>query len=71
MKYLTRQEELVLLSVFRLKDKGIAHLHGSGRGDQLVELRVVTPDSLNKEQRQLFEELSKSMGPLQRRNAGS
>ena len=24
--------------VFRLKDKGIPHLHGSGRGDQLVRL---------------------------------
>jgi molecular chaperone DnaJ len=57
--------------VFRLKDKGIAHVHGSGRGDQMVRLRVVTPDSLNKEQRKLFEELSKSMGPLKRKRADS
>ena len=48
--------------VFRLKDKGIPHLHGSGRGDQMVVLRVVTPESLTKEQRRLFEELSKSLG---------
>ena len=57
--------------VFRLKDKGISHVHGSGRGDQLVRLRVVTPDSLNKEQRKLFEELSKSIGPLRRKKADS
>jgi molecular chaperone DnaJ len=47
--------------VFRLKDKGINHLHGHGRGDQLVQLRVVTPESLNKEQRKLFEELARSL----------
>jgi molecular chaperone DnaJ len=48
--------------VFHLKDKGIPHLHGSGRGDQMVVLRVLTPESLTKEQRHLFEELSKSLG---------
>jgi molecular chaperone DnaJ len=48
--------------VFPLKNKGIPHLHGRGTGDQLVVLRVVTPDSLNKEQRRLFEELSKTLG---------
>jgi molecular chaperone DnaJ len=48
--------------VFRIKDRGINHLHGLGKGDQLVVLRVVTPESLNKEQRKLFEELAKSLG---------
>jgi molecular chaperone DnaJ len=48
--------------IFRLKDKGIPHLHGRGTGDQLVVLRVKTPESLNKEQRRLFEELAKSLG---------
>jgi len=52
--------------VFRLKDKGIPHLHGNGCGDQLVGLLVVTPQSLTKEQRQLFEELSKSLGQVRR-----
>ena len=52
--------------VFRLKDKGIPHLHRNGRGDQLVRLRVVTPESLTREQRRLFEELAKSMGPIKR-----
>ncbi len=53
--------------VFRLKNKGITHLHGRGRGDQLVTLFVVTPDSLNKKQRQLFEELAKTMEPTQKK----
>jgi molecular chaperone DnaJ len=48
--------------ILRLKDKGIPHLRGSGRGDQVVRLLVVTPESLTKEQRQLFEELAKSLG---------
>ncbi len=48
--------------IFRIKDKGIPRLHGSGRGDQLVVLRVVTPESLTREQRKLFEELAKSLG---------
>jgi molecular chaperone DnaJ len=47
--------------ILRLKDKGIPHLRGFGRGDQLVVIRVVTPESLNKEQRRLFEELSRSL----------
>ena len=48
--------------IFRMKDKGIPHLHSGGRGDQLVVLRVVTPESLTKEERKLFEELAKSLG---------
>ena len=50
--------------VFRVKDKGINHLNGHGRGDELVQLRVVTPESLNKEQRKLFEELARSLGNI-------
>jgi molecular chaperone DnaJ len=46
---------------FRLKDKGVHHLNGSGRGDQIVVLRVMTPDSLSKEQRRLLEELAKTL----------
>lgn len=47
--------------VFRMKSWGIPHLRGRGNGDQLVVLRVVTPESLSKEQRKLFEELGKSL----------
>ena len=48
-------------TVFRLKNKGIPHLHGRGRGDQLVAITVVTPESLTKEQRKLFGELANSL----------
>jgi len=54
--------------IFRLKHKGISHLHGRGRGDQLVRLLVVTPDSLNKQQRRLLEELGKTLGPARKPN---
>ena len=47
--------------VFRIKGKGVPRLNSGGRGDQLVVVRVVTPQSLNKEQRQLFEELAKTL----------
>jgi molecular chaperone DnaJ len=57
--------------VFKLKDKGIPHLRGMGRGDQLVMLRVITPESLNREQRKLFEELAKSLGSDKKAGTGS
>ncbi|OGN88060.1 MAG: molecular chaperone DnaJ [Chloroflexi bacterium RBG_13_46_14] len=48
--------------IFNLKNKGIPHLRGRGQGDQLVVLKVLTPESLTKKQRQLFEELSREIG---------
>jgi len=53
-------------TVFRLKGKGIPHLHRRGRGDQLVMILVVTPDSLTKRQRQLFQELADTLIPPKR-----
>jgi molecular chaperone DnaJ len=53
--------------VFKLKNKGIPHLQRRGRGDQFVELKVVTPDSLTKKQRQLFEELAETLKPFPER----
>jgi molecular chaperone DnaJ len=47
--------------VFQLKSKGIPHLQGRGQGNQLVVLKVITPESLTKKQRQLFEELAAEM----------
>ncbi len=48
-------------TVFRLKGKGITHLHRNHRGDQLVGLRVVTPEQLTKDQRHIFQELANSL----------
>ena len=47
--------------IFRLKGQGVPHLHRNRRGDQLVTLLVITPESLTKKQRQLFEELASSL----------
>ena len=53
--------------VFRLKAKGIPHLHRSGRGDQIVTVVVVTPESLTKEQRKLFQELAESLSAAKKK----
>ena len=47
--------------LFRMKGKGVAHLRGSGRGDELITVEVVTPQSLTEEQRRLFQELAESL----------
>jgi molecular chaperone DnaJ len=46
-------------TVFRLKGKGMPVLGGRGRGDLFAAVNLVTPTSLSKEQRRLFEELAK------------
>jgi len=43
-------------SVLRLKGKGIQHLHGHGKGDQLVRVVIKTPTKLSKEQKELLEQ---------------
>ena len=58
-------------TVFRLKGRGISHLHRRGGGDQLVTLLVVTPDSLTKKQRQLFEELANNLSPAKKQQSKS
>jgi len=47
---------------FRLRNKGVPYLRGEGRGDQLVTVYVVTPKKLTPEQRQLLEQLGKTLG---------
>ena len=51
--------------VFRLKGKGVAHLRGRQRGDQLVTVVIETPENLTAEQRRLFNELATSLGDPQ------
>jgi len=48
--------------VLRMRGKGVPILRSSGRGDQLVIVNVEIPKNLNAEQRQLFEQLAKSLG---------
>ncbi len=49
-------------SVFHLRGKGIPHLGGRGRGDQIVKINVVIPTKLTEKQKELlrqFEQLSR------------
>ncbi|MCL0087808.1 molecular chaperone DnaJ, partial [Dehalococcoidia bacterium] len=48
---------------FRIRGKGAVQLNGSRRGDQVVIVHVVTPTSLNQEQRRLFQELAQVLEP--------
>ena len=45
--------------VFKIKGKGVPHLNARGRGDQLVEVIVKTPEKLTRKQKELLEKLAK------------
>ncbi len=45
-------------TVFRLRGKGIVDLHGYGRGDQMVHVKVVTPTKLTDKQKALLKEFA-------------
>jgi len=46
-------------AIFRLKGKGIPHLRGMGRGDQIIETVVTIPTELTRKQEELLNELAK------------
>lgn len=48
--------------VHPLRGRGVPHLRGTGRGDLLVRVHVVTPTKLSAEQRRVLEELSRTLG---------
>jgi molecular chaperone DnaJ len=47
--------------VFTMRERGVPHLRGNGRGDQKVIVNVTIPRKLSKEQRHLFESLGETM----------
>ncbi len=47
-------------SEFRIKGKGVPHLHGNRRGDLLVTVDVRVPGSLDNRQQELLRELAES-----------
>jgi molecular chaperone DnaJ len=49
-------------ATFRLRNRGIPHLRGGGRGDQLVKVRIEVPRSLNSEQQALLEKFAAASG---------
>jgi len=49
-------------TMLRLRRKGMPHLNGFGRGDELVRVIVETPIHLTRRQKELLAELAKEMG---------
>ncbi|MDG5760633.1 molecular chaperone DnaJ [Natronococcus sp. A-GB1] len=47
---------------FRLQGKGMPRLRGRGHGDLYVKVQIVTPDSLNEEQREALEAFAEAGG---------
>ncbi len=47
---------------FRLKGKGIPHLRGFGRGDQIIQVLVKIPTNLSKKQEEILREFAKASG---------
>jgi len=48
-------------AVLRVREKGMPKLHGRGRGDLLVQIRVSVPQGLNARQKELLEEFARSL----------
>jgi molecular chaperone DnaJ len=48
-------------TTLRLRGKGLPDVNGRGKGDLFATVQVQTPKKLNKEQRQLLEQLSKAL----------
>lgn len=46
--------------ILRMRGKGIPHLRGHGRGDQLVRIMVWTPTKLTHQEKELLKKLAKS-----------
>jgi len=46
--------------VITVKDRGVTHLRGTGRGDLRIGVQVVTPTKLNGKERDLIEQLAKA-----------
>jgi molecular chaperone DnaJ len=63
------QEEILYIQpgtqngrAYHLRGKGVPHLRGNSRGDQVVVVRVVIPTKLTERQRKLLEELAEALG---------
>ena len=41
----------------RLRERGVSHLYGRGKGDEYVKLNVLVPEKLSREQRRVVEEM--------------
>lgn len=44
-------------TTMRLRERGVIHLHGRGKGDEYVRINVLVPEKLNHDQKNLVEEM--------------
>jgi molecular chaperone DnaJ len=49
-------------TTLRLRNKGISHLNGHGRGDEYIKVKVVIPQTLDDEQQRLLQEFAELSG---------
>ncbi len=57
--------------VFKMEGAGISHLRGYGRGDQIIQVIVRTPQKISDRERELLQELADIRGEkVQKKNAG-
>jgi molecular chaperone DnaJ len=47
--------------IFRIRDKGFPRINARGRGDQMVVVRLLTPEKLDAQQKKLLEDLMSSL----------
>ena len=43
--------------MMRLRERGVTHLHGRGRGDEYVRINVLIPEKINHNQKSIVEEM--------------
>jgi DnaJ-class molecular chaperone len=46
-------------TMMRLRERGVKHVQGRGRGDEYVKIIIAVPEKLNSSQKRLFEELKR------------
>lgn len=46
-------------TLLRMRDKGIQHLSRPGKGDQIVQVQIVTPKKLSKEEKRMLQDLAR------------
>ena len=49
-------------TIFKMRGKGIPYLRGSGRGDQLVRVKIEVPTKLNSAQREAVQKMAEAFG---------
>lgn len=54
-------------TIFRMKGKGVFDLNSEKTGDQFVKVKVLTPERLSREERELFEKLARKNGVKEKR----